>query len=78
MNDTKIEFFEDIYSFLDDKLYDEIQLNIERDYKKINIELLPDRKIIETFIGSKREINYIGFDNLSHNSKKGHKKFTSL
>ncbi len=62
MNGTKIESFEDIYSFLDDKLYDEIQFNIERDYKNIKIDLLPDRKIIETFIGSKREINYIGFE----------------
>ena len=26
---------------------------------KINVDLLPDKKIIKTFIGSEREINYI-------------------
>ena len=62
MNGNKISSFEDIYSILDDDIYDVISFTIERNNKNLNIDLYPDKKIIKTFIGSKREVNVIGFE----------------
>ncbi len=64
MNGNKIKSFEDVYSILDDDLFEKIEFNIERDNKNLIINIFPDRKIIKTFIGSKREINFIGFEPL--------------
>ncbi len=62
MNGNKINSFEDVYSILDDVLFEKIEFKIERDNKNIIFNVYPDRKIIKTFIGSKREINFIGFE----------------
>ena len=64
MNGNKINSFEDVYSILDDYLFEKIEFNIQRDNKNLIVNIFPDRKIIKTFIGSKREINFIGFEPL--------------
>tara|TARA_B100001989_G_scaffold153832_1_gene109768 strand:- start:5164 stop:6525 length:1362 start_codon:yes stop_codon:yes gene_type:complete len=64
MNGNKINSFEDVYSILDDDLFEKIEFNIQRDNKNLIVNIFPDRKIIKTFIGSKREINFIGFEPL--------------
>ena len=60
MNNEKINSFEDIYNILDDKVYENILLKVEREDDILDINIYPEKKIIETFIGSKREINYVG------------------
>ena len=53
-----------MYIVLDDDIYDVISFTIERNNKNLSMDLYPIQKLIETFIGSKREINFIGFEPL--------------
>ena len=64
MNGNKISSFEDVYSVLDNDIYDVISFTIERNNKNLSMDLYPNKKLIETFIGSKREVNVIGFEPL--------------
>ncbi len=64
MNGNKILSFEDVYSVLDNDIYDVISFTIERNNKNLSMDLYPNKKLIETFIGSKREVNVIGFEPL--------------
>ncbi len=66
INDTKINSFEDIYSFIDNE---NLGLNfflfkIKRNEEILEYRLMPEIKSIETFIGSKKNINYLGINPL--------------
>ncbi len=62
MNGNKVKSFEDVYSILDDDIYNIISLTIERNNKYLYLDLYPEKKLIKTFIGSKREVNFVGFE----------------
>ena len=60
MNNEEITSFEEIYTLLDENIYENISLKVERNTDLLDINIYPEKKIIETFIGSQREINYLG------------------
>ena len=62
INKEKINSFEDIYNILDDNLYEQINFQIERNNKVYYLDVHPEIKTINTFIGSEREINYLGIN----------------
>ncbi len=62
INKVQVKSFEDISNLLDEKIYDALYFEIERNNQRINLKVIPEKKIIDTFIGSKREINYLGFE----------------
>ncbi len=64
MNGNKIKSFEDVYSSLDDSIFEVIEFKIKRENKEIDINVYPEKKLIKTFIGSSREINFMGFEPL--------------
>ena len=62
MNGNKVKSFE-VYSILDDDIYNIISLTIERNNKYLYLDLYPEKKLIKTFIGSKKiEVNFVGFE----------------
>ena len=62
VNNIKVNSFEDISSILDDKLYKVINFKIKRNNTLYDLNVYPEKKIINTFIGSEREVNYLGIE----------------
>ena len=60
LNNNKIKSFEDVSNFLDDNIYEIISFKVDRNGKSFFVDVKPEIRIIETFIGSKREINFLG------------------
>ena len=66
INNTKINNFEDIYNFIENEKLgsDSLFFKIKRNNKILEYSLIPETKSIETFIGSKKNINYLGINPL--------------
>ncbi len=66
INNIKINNFEDIYNFIEEKKTgsDPLLFKIKRNDKILEYSIMPENKSIETFIGSKKNINYIGINPL--------------
>ena len=66
INNTKINNFEDIYSFIEDKKIASSSLlfKIKRNEEILEFSIMPTTKSIETFIGSTKNINYLGINPL--------------
>ena len=66
INNIKINNFEDIYNFIENKNLgsDYLLLKIKRNDEILEYSLVPESKSIETFIGSKKNINYLGINPL--------------
>ncbi len=64
LNKKNIFSFEEIYSYLDSELYEQINFTIIRGKNVKEINIKPEKKLIKTFINSSREINYIGIEPL--------------
>ena len=66
INNIKINSFEDIYDFVESKklVSGSLLFRIERNDKILEYSLIPVTKSIETFIGSKKNINYLGINPL--------------
>ena len=62
INNIKINSFEDIYDFLENENLglDPLLFKIKRKNEVLEYNLIPEIKSIKTFIGSKKNINYIG------------------
>ncbi len=60
MNNNKIKSFEDVSNFLDDNIYEIISFKVDRNGNFFIVDVRPEIRVIETFIGSKREINFLG------------------
>ena len=60
INNIKVSSFEDVNNILDDKLFDVINFKVERNNKLFDLNIYPEKKMINTFIGSERLINYLG------------------
>ena len=66
INNTKINNFEDIYNFIDNENLglDVLLFKIKRNEEIFEFDLIPEIKSINTFIGSKKNINYLGINPL--------------
>ena len=66
INDTKINSFEDIYNFIDNESLglDALLFKIKRNDELLEIPITPEIKSIKTFIGSEKNINYLGINPL--------------
>ncbi len=66
INNIKINSFEDIYNFIENKNLglDALLFKIKRNDEFFEYSIVPENKSIETFIGSKKNINYIGINPL--------------
>ncbi len=66
INDMNIKNFEDIYNFIDDENLDSSPLifKIKRNDKILEYSIVPEEKVIKTFIGSEKNINYLGINPL--------------
>ncbi len=63
INDKQIRKFEEIYQFLDnEKVNSTLSLKIERNNKLLQLNILPDIKVIKTYIGTERTISYLGIN----------------
>ncbi|MAI02333.1 MAG: RIP metalloprotease RseP [Rickettsiales bacterium] len=60
INSINIEGFDDYYEISDGELLEKIDITILRNDKKYNIDIVPQHKLIKTFIGTDKYINYIG------------------
>ena len=62
INNIKINSFEDIYNFIENKDLDlgALLFKIERNEQVLEYNIVPENKVIQTFIGSKKNINYLG------------------
>ena len=73
INNIKINNFEDIYNFIENENLDSDSLlfKIKRNDEILEYSLIPETKSIKTFIGSKKNINYLGINPLIRtNSRK--------
>ena len=66
INNIKVNNFEDIYNFIDNKNVgsNALLFKIKRNDEILELSLVPVSKSIETFIGSKKNINYLGINPL--------------
>ena len=66
INNIKINNFEDIYNFIDNEKLGtgSLLFKIKRNDEVLEYSLIPETKSIETFIGSKKNINYLGINPL--------------
>ena len=66
INNIKINNFEDIYNFIENEKLglDSLLFKIKRNDEILEYSLIPETKSIETFIGSKKNINYLGINPL--------------
>ncbi len=66
INNIKINNFEDIYNFIEDKKIASsfLLFKIKRNEEILEFSIMPTTKSIETFIGSKKNINYLGINPL--------------
>ncbi len=66
INNTKINSFEDIYYFIDNENLssDTLLFKVRRNDEVIELSLKPQIKSIKTFIGSEKNINYLGINPL--------------
>ena len=66
INNIKINSFEDIYDFLENKSIglDPLLFKIKRNNEVLEYNLIPEMKSIKTFIGSNKNINYLGINPL--------------
>ena len=66
INNIKIKNFEDIYNFIeDDKLgFDNLIFKVQRNDKILEFNIIPEVKTIKTFIGTEKNINYLGVNPL--------------
>ena len=66
INNIKINSFEDIYNFIDNENLDlnTLLFKIKRNDEILEFRLEPEVKAIKTFIGSERNINYLGINPL--------------
>ncbi len=66
INNIEINNFEDIYNFIDNEELglDGLLFKIRRNSKIFEVLLIPEIKTIKTFIGSKKNINYLGINPL--------------
>ncbi|MBJ56916.1 MAG: RIP metalloprotease RseP [Rickettsiales bacterium] len=64
INGQKIDSYDQIYEILDKELLKEIEIYIKRKNDVLSYLLVPDHKEIKTFIGSTREVNYLGISPL--------------
>ena len=66
INNIEINNFEDIYNFIDNEELglDGLLFKIRRNAKIFEVLLIPEIKTIKTFIGSKKNINYLGINPL--------------
>ena len=66
INNIKINSFEDIYDFLENKNLglNPLLFKIKRNDEFLEYNLTPEIKSIKTFIGSKKNINYLGINPL--------------
>ena len=66
INNININNFEDIYDFIDDEnLYSNpLLFKVKREDKILEYTISPERKTIKTFIGTEKNINYIGINPL--------------
>ena len=66
INNIKINNFEDIYNFTENEKLgsDSLLFKIKRNDEILEYSLIPETKSIETFIGSKKNINYLGINPL--------------
>ena len=66
INNIKINSFEDIYEFLENKnlSLNPLLFKIKRNDKLLEYNFAPEIKSIKTFIGSKKNINYLGINPL--------------
>ena len=66
INNITINSFEDIYDFLENKnlSLDPLLFKIERNSQVLEYNLIPETKSIKTFIGSNKNINYLGINPL--------------
>ena len=66
INNTKIDNFEDIYNFIDNENLnaDALLFKVKRYNKVLEFRLIPEVKTIKTFIGSEKNINYLGINPL--------------
>ena len=66
INNIKINNFEDIYNFIEDEKIASSSLlfKIKRNEEILEFSIMPTTKSIETFIGSTKNINYLGINPL--------------
>jgi len=60
LNKVEINNYEKVYSILDEYKADNIDIEVLRDNRIINFSIKLEKKIIKTFIGTEKEINYLG------------------
>ena len=60
INGNNINSFEEVSNLLEDALFTKVTVSIERTNNIYDIEIYPETKTVQTFIGSKRQINYLG------------------
>ena len=62
INNIKINTFEDIYNFIENKDLglEALLFKIERNDEILEYNLVPEKKSVNTFIGSEKNINYLG------------------
>jgi regulator of sigma E protease len=68
INNIKVNSFEDIYNFIENNnlASDVLLFKIKRNNEFLEFNIVPDRKSINTLIGSKKNINYVGINPLIH------------
>ena len=64
INNKKIDSFEDIYEVLENNALKELSFEIEREKQIFIKKIKPESKTIETFVGTERNISFIGIEPL--------------
>ncbi len=62
INNKKIETYDEVYELLDSRLYEKVEIKIDRNGSLMILDLIPQYREIKSFIGSKKKINYLGIN----------------